>query len=423
MKAKIILPVVVVIFLVALFIANRIYGNKIANEIDFQLKSKIEKNEFPASIVYSEVNVNPLFSKVQIVGVSVSDTKENVSFKCNELNIDIPYKEALRLAESNEFEEMYSVKLNFVQPKIEYADSKILVEMNDLIVDFDGHLTSADFENIQTTFPAEKQNLEFSFTKLKLNMPAANVGRPPLSELQKQFTEFDKGSYSLAFNPETKELNVKQFAIESPVVSYKGNTVFTYDGNGLNDFKPKTAELESDLLFQPKDIDWEDEKGGKGEFSLAKLSFKTNSHIAFENQIFPEGEMKLNIEKLKINFDDKKSGNGGGLFNLSMNNIEMDKLELNYLLSAEKLSITDSKIKSSLIDATVFADVNMDRSNPANSNINEAQIKVKSLSADLEKMLSGFERQMGKELPREDGVIVLELTGKLARPTIKGFEF
>jgi hypothetical protein len=133
--------------------------------------------------------------------------------------------------------------------------------------------------------------------------------------------------------------------------------------------------------------------------------------------------MKLNIEKLKMNFDDKKSRNGGGLFNLSMNNIEMDKLELNYLLSAEKLSITDSEIKSSLIDATVFADVDVDRLNPANSNINEAQIKVKSLSADLEKMLSGFERQMGKELPREDGVIVLELTGKLARPTIKGFEF
>lgn len=418
MKTKIVLPIVIV-FIAAVFVANGIYGNKIAKEIDIQLKAKIAKNELPVSIVYSEVKVNPLFSKVNIASVSVSDLETNVIFKCKQLDIDIPYDEALRLAESTEFEEIYSLKLDFVEP--EFEGSGILVELKDLKIDFDGHLRKADFENLQSQFPDKKQELKFSFSDLKMQLPEGTLKVHPFSDLQDQFTAFDNGSYSMVFNPEEKEIKVKQFTIESPVISYKGNTTFSYAGNGLNDFKPKTAAVKADLLFEPKDFEWEDKKGGKGEFSLAKLSFKTNSQVSFDSKSFPQGEMKLNIERLKINLEDQKKG--GSMLNLSINNLDLEKLELNYLMTDKKLSITNSQIKSSLIDATVFADVAMDSSNPTNSEINKAQVKVSSLSPDLEKMLNGFEQQMGKELPREDGVIVLDLSGKLARPTIKGFEF
>lgn len=133
--------------------------------------------------------------------------------------------------------------------------------------------------------------------------------------------------------------------------------------------------------------------------------------------------MKLEIENLKINYGEQKNSNGASSFNFSMNNLDLEKLDLNYALTNEKLKIADSEIKSSIIDATVFADVSMNSSNPANSNINEAQVKVMKLSPELQEMVTGLEQQMGKELPKEDGVIVLELTGKLGSPKIRGFEF
>ncbi len=422
MKTKIVLPIVILL-IVAVFVTNGIYGNKIAKEIDLQLKSKIAKNELPVAIIYSEVKVNPLFSKVKIVDISVSDLADKMSFKSKELDIDITYQEALRLAESNDFEEIYSLKLRFVEPTFAVSESDIFVEMQDLTVDFNGHLTKADFENIQSRFPHKKQELEFSFSKLKMNLAEGYLNVPPFSELQKQFTEMDKGSYTLVFLPETNELNIKQFSIESPVISYKGNTTFKYVGNGLNNFKPQTAEMNADLLFHPKDIKWEDRNGGKGEFSLKKLEFKTNSRMNFDSRTFPEGEMKLIVEKLKLDYKDENNSGGSGIFQLPVNNIDVEKLEVNYKMTDEKLRITDTQIKSSLIDASVFADVSMNASNPANSDINKAELKVKNLSPELEEMLHGFEQQMGKDLPREDGVIVLELSGKFGSPKIKGFEF
>jgi len=299
----------------------------------------------------------------------------------------------------------------------------MFIEIQDLTVDFDGHLTIADFENLQLRFPDKKQELGFSFSGLKMNLPEGYHGVPPFSDLQEQFTEIDKGSYILVFLPETNELNIKQFSIESPVIAYKGNTTFKYSGNGLKNFKPQTAEMNADILLQPKDIKWEDRNGAKGEFSLKKLSFKTNSRMNFNNRTFPKGEMHLIVEKLIVDYGDENDTDNGGFLNLPVQNIDVDKLEMNYKMTDEKLEITDSQIKSSLIDASVFADVSMNTSNPAISNINNAEVKVKSLSPELEELLSGFEQQMGKELPRENDVIVLELSGKLANPKIKGFEF
>lgn len=420
MKPKIILPLVVLL-IVAVFTANGIYGNKIAKEIDTQLKIKIAQNELPVSVVYSKVKVNPMFSTVKIVGVSVSDLKENGTFRCKSMDFDIPYNEALRLLESTGFEQINSFNVKLVQPELLAKDSTVFATLKDLTVDFDGHLTKADFENIATQFPDQNQELQISFSGLKIQLPGDLYKKPPFSELLNQFTEIDKGSYTIVYSSESEEFQVKEASIESPVISYKGNSTFKFVGNSLRDFKPEMAVMKTSLLLRPKDFEWKDKNGNKGEFSLGKLRFDTNSKISFENKMFPEGEMKLEIVDLKMNYGGEKN-NGRSMLNLSFNNLDIQKLDFNYLLNDKKLSITDSQIISSLIEATVFADVDIDQMNPANSTIKEATVRVKKLAPDLEKLLNRFEQQMGKDLPREDGVIVLELSGKLTQPTIKGFE-
>jgi len=422
MKSKFILSIAVVL-IAGVFVANGIYGSKIATKIETQLNEKMAKNELPVAIVYSKIKVNPLFSKVNIADVSVADIGGNVTFKCEDLNIDISYDEALRLAESTEFEEVNSLKLTFIESEFHVAESKILVKLKDLSIDFDGHLSKADFEQLNSDFPDTKQELEFSFSGMKVTLPDGYAGIPPFSALQEQFSEIDRGNCNMVFLPATHELNIEDFTVESPVISYKGSTRFNYSGNGLNDFRMQMAKMNAELRLQPKDINWDDKNGGEGEFSLKNFNLQTNSQVHFDKNSLPEGEMKLVVEKLKINYNDKQNSSRGGLLNLSVKDFDVDKLEVNYKLTDTKLELTDTKIKSSLMDATVFADVNMNASNPANSDINKAEIKVEHLTADLATMLNAFEQQMGKELPRENGVIILELSGKLGSPKIKGFEF
>lgn len=413
----------IVLLVVAVFVGNHILGNKIANEIDVQLKTNIEKNELPVSIDYTEVKVDPLFTSVKLVGVSIAAPEEAGTFKSKEIEIDIPYKEALRLAGSTEFEELKSFAIKFVNPEFVGLELELMVKLDELTIDFDGHLTKENLENLQNKFPDEKQELTFSFSGLKIDLPEEYAKIPLLSELQKQFSELDKGSYTLAYLPEKKEVNIKEFSITSPIISYNGNSSLSYKGSGFNDFKPQNAHVQSELILKPDNFEWEDENG-KGEFSLGKLAFKTNMHVNLDNKTLPEGEMSIDVQKLKINYGDENQNSGGGSpLNMTFNNVDMEKLEFHYKLEDEVLSITDTEIKSSILDAIIFANVQIDPSNPVNSTITDAKIEVGKMSSDLETMIAGFEQQMGKELPRTNGKIILELSGKIASPKIKGFEY
>jgi len=422
MKTKIILPVIVVLF-VAVLVANGIYGARIAKEIDANLKSMIAENELSGEITYLKVKVNPLFSKVRIAEVNVAVTDENGSFSCESVDIDVPYKEVLRWTESEELEEINSFKITLVKPQLNGREAGVSVEFSDLVVDFDGELSKADFENLAVQFPDKKQKIELSFSDLKVKFPENGVRAPLISQLQEQFSDIDAGNYTLVYNPDSKEINVPEFSIESPVISYNGHALFKYEGNNSREFKPKTVDMKSSMRLEPKHFEWEDENGGKGEFQLDKLVFNTNTNVSFDNKTFPQGDMNIDLKNLVVNYDKGNVNNGNSMLNLSVKDLDIKSLKFNYHMDKEKLSITDSRIESSLLEADIYAEVDIDDSNPANSIITEAKVTVHKLGPDLEKLVSGLEMQMGKELPRENGAIVLELSGKLGRPTIKGFEF
>ncbi|MFV0590269.1 MAG: hypothetical protein ACK5M7_02705 [Draconibacterium sp.] len=421
MKTKIILPTIIVLF-AAILVANGIYGRKVAKEIDSNLQEKIAEKDLPADITYSAIKVNPLCSKVKFEDVSISDPESKGSFKCKMLNLDIPYKEVLRWTKSEGLEEINSFELTLVEPQIIGDGSGPSVDFSELVVDFDGQLSKADWENLETRFPAEKQKIEVTFSDMKVNFPMKGLNHPLLSELQKQFSDIEAGSYKLAYLPESHEIDIIEFSIESPVISYKGNALFKYEGNNASEFKPRTVDMKTAMRLEPKHFEWEDENGGKGDFRLDKLVFNTNTSVSFDNKAFPQGDMNIDLKNLVVNYDKGNANKRNSMLNLSVKDLDIKSLKFNYHLDKEKLSITDSRIESSLLEADIYADADVDNSNPANSTIKEAKVTVHKLGPDLEKLVNGFEQQMGKKLPRENGAIVLELSGKLGRPTIKGFE-
>ena len=414
----------IAILILAVVAGNWIYGKNIAKKVDEQLKVKIDNSELPATISYASITVNPLFSRVEIKDFEVSDEKESVSLNCELVEFDISGKEALRLINDTTFEELNSLK---VQLKgIKYGSSSQEtpgVTIENVTVDFDGHLTKTDIENLHLIFPKEKQNLELSFSNLKVNSKITENNKSPLVELQKQFSTIDDGKCILSYNPDLKEISVKKLSLSSKVLSTSSTALLKYSGEGASDFKMISAKIKSDYNFEPKDVHWED--GDKSmDFSLSQLAFSSDFTMNFNKPILPEGTISFLTKGLRASY---QGNDGNPVFALpipgvSFNQIDLEKFSTNYKLRDNKLTISDTELKSSMIDASLEADVSIDKENTKNSKINNAKLVVSKLSPQLEEAVTNMEHQTGKELPRKDNIITIEITGTLGQPKIKGLE-
>lgn len=421
MKTKIIL-VVLLVLVVAVFTGNWIYGNKMAKQIDAELKTKISKNELPVSISYASISVNPLFSKVKIGKFSMADMEQSVSLNCEEIELDISYKEALRLSESTTFEELNALKIQFNDVEYVVSSPEAIFTVDNVAIDFDGHLTSSDFENINHSFPKEKQKIELTFSNLKVNNKLQSNQKTPFSELQAQISNIDKGKYTVLFNPESKEIEIEDFYLSSSVFTTESNALLRYSGNGFSDFKMISAKMNADYLLKPKDIHWGDEDNG-GDFSLSKLSVSADLTMNFDRPNLPEGSISFLAKGLKTSSKGAQSAFSLPFPGLSFEKFDAEKLSINYKLQDGRLTIRDTELKSSLIEATMEADVVIDKNNSMASRIDKAKLVIDKLSPELESSVADLERQLGKTLPRTNNLITLEISGNINNPKIKGLEF
>ncbi len=277
---------------------------------------------------------------------------------------------------------------------------------------------------MRQVFPKEKQTLELSFSNLKVNNNIPANYKTAAGELQKQLSNVDKGKCKLIYNPDSKHIIVKDLLLSSNVLKASSNTTLNYSGNGTSDFKMISANIKTDYNFEPKSIHWGD--GGNGtDISLSKLSIAADISMNFERPGLPEGTISFLTKGLKAS---KQGGNGGPVFSLpipgaSFEKLDMEKLSVNYKLVDNRLTISDTELKSSLIDAKLEADVLIDKNNTKDSKINNAKFVVNKLSPELEEIVKSMEKQTGKTLPRENNQITFEITGSLSNPKIKGLEF
>ncbi len=419
MKSKVITGGVVVLIF-AVVAGNWIYGKNIAKDIDEDLKEKIANKELPVDISYASVVVNPLFSNVKLADFEISNPDKSISLKSDEIEFDIPVKEALRLAESTTFDELNSIKIQFKKAEL-VTETKGEITVKNVTFDFDGHLTNADINQFFEEFPTEKQAFEFSFTGLKVNNLVKPDQNTAAAKLQEQFSSIDKGTCKILFDPESKEIELDHLLLSSEVLSTSSKAIFYYSGNGASDFKMLNTKIKADYTVKPKDIHW-DQDGNSSDFSLKQLSVKSDFTMNLEKPSLPEGTISFLAEGLKSN------STGQSAISLpfpgaSFDEVDIRKFSINYKLNNDRLTLSDTELISSIINAEFNADITIDRDNTKNSKINNAKLVVNNLSSELEGIVSLFEGKMGKELPRENNKITLEITGSLSSPKVKGIEF
>lgn len=422
MKARIITSLIVLLVL-AVLVGNWIYGKKVATELDKQLQDNIENNELPLLISYSGVTVNPLFSKVVLKDFNVSDLDSNVSFNSEAVQLHISIKEARRLSKEPEINDIKSFEVQFKKSVLPFPENMGEIALDNLTIDFDGHLTKADFENLSETFPSEKQSLKVSLSNL--DVANLNFGSQPsaITELQKQLSSIDEGKVKVILDPKSKEILLNELSLSSPKLKSSSNIAIHYSGEGADDFKPLTAIVKTDHKTEPIDIHF-DQGGNTVDFSLTSLAIASDFMIDFEKpSALPVGKISFLTEGLMAN----SPAGSGSIISLpipgaSVDELDIERFSINYELKDDNLKISDTELISTLIGAELNADVSLDLVNQQNSTINNALLVIHKLSPELEGVVAMIEGQSGKKLPRVDDKITLEITGTLGSPKIKGFE-
>lgn len=87
-----------------------------------------------------------------------------------------------------------------------------------------------------------------------------------------------------------------------------------------------------------------------------------------------------------------------------------------------RLTIMDTELITQLFSAMLTADLLIDDGDPERSIINNAKLLIKDLSPDLELAVAKIEKEMRQSLPRINKDIVLEFSGRLDNPRIKGLD-
>ena len=425
MNRKVIL--VIAILVMGVMAGNWIYGNILAKKIEERLEERVKLLSDDLQLQIDKVKVNPLLSKLQFKGLSITSLDGNELAFAKELMLDMPYKEAMRLLKSKEFEELKSLKLKCkdLSVYIESAEDKLLAK--ELIIDFDGHLTKEDIEQLDTAFPDIDQQLRINATELSLaQTPWMNaLGFTP--EQIKQFNKVDELSMDVSFKSNKQKFEIKDFHIYSPLLSVKSNGNLSYSGEGLDNMVTLRTQSSFDIQLNKTGITWGDAESS-GKYTLGKLHMKADGVVNYvdDKPVIESQTTAFLLEDLLLEYSGKKKAQleaKTALLGLKMDKVKLDRLAINSSLNDQKLIIDNSEIQSSLLDATLNARVDINAIAPAISQIKHGKLVVSNLQPGLQNALSTFELMTGQSLPRDGESIVLDMSGPVTRPNIKGFRY
>lgn len=428
MKAKIIVGVVILL-VIGVFVGNWIIGNKIAEEIDAELRDRISKMDLPLLLTYSEIDVNPLFSKVKVKTVAVANDSKTGKINCDALNIHISYSDALKISKGSEFEEINSFQITIVNPSFQEFSTNSEINFGNITLDFDGHITKRMFEDLEHKFPNEKQRLELSFSNMKVDLPEIYRELMLTSESRNKISKVDNANIILNYLPESKEFLIENLSISTPIISLKYLGCLEYNGNSPNDFKLNQLDVEANISLTPSNLKWgvPDETG---RFSFSKLSssirttLKSNKWGDIEEKI-PEGEFSFLLEGLNAEFSGRlkrelEREDIGQILGISLDEIVIEKFSVSSKMENNHLTIMDTELITPLFSAILTADLLFDDEDPGRSIINNAKFIIKDLSSDLELTVAKLEKELRQSLPRVGNDIVLKFSGRLDKPKIEG---
>lgn len=418
----------IVIAMVVLVVAgNWVYGNILSQKIENRLIHFSKNLNDQVNVQFDHIHVNPLLSKLHFNGLLITtvDGKELASGR--RVVLDMPYHEAIRLLNSKKVEELKSLKLHIQDLTVMLKAQEGRVSVKNLVIDFDGHLRKDDIVNLQTVFPEMKQRIDIEAEGVNWQLgdwTEAWGGTPGQKE---QFSQVDQLKFQCQFNPADKQAEIIKLQLDAPYYKCHSKVKVTYEGDGLAKVKITQSDYALQLDLKENGLEWGD-ASSKGKYKVANLSLKTDAAISYKDSVpfVQSHNFDLELDNLTLEYAGKKKAQleaKTALLGLKMDKLSVKKLSLHSGLEANVLEVKDSELESSILDMSLKAKVYLVQSSIKTSRIDAATLTLSHLAPGIQNGLSTFELMTGQSLPRQGDAIVLEMSGALARPTIKGLRY
>ncbi|GEM_PF-6050770 len=421
------LLLITVILLAGLFVGNWIYGNILAKKIEDRITKRVESLAVDVDVQFDQVKVNPLFSKLRFKGLSLTDAEGHELLLSDEVYLDMPYTEAMRILKSSQVDDLKSFKLRFsdMSVYVKGADDRLLVD--ELLLAFKGHITKGDIQNLDKKFPSKKQSLRI---ELKGGSFAETPWMDALGFTPEQivrFNQLDRLAFDLDFNPDKKILTLNDLQLLSPIVTYQADGSLSYKGDGMSNMQADVAHSSFELKLNEEGISWGNPET-TGRFTLKGLAVQMDGAVQYKDQKQLIQQQKTNflLEDLSIEFEGEQKAKleaQTALLGLKMDQLSVDRLAIQSELKDNRMVIESTQLKSSLLNADLDAIITIDSLNQADSQIESAKLIISDLAPGLQNGLSTFEMMTGQTLPRKGKAIVLEMSGPVSRPNIKGIRY
>ena len=436
MFKKILLSLLVVI-VIAVFIGNFVLGKFLSGQIDEEVKSNLSNMDLPFDIEYGELSINPIMGKVCIEEINVTNFQEApIDFKCDEISLNLSLFDGIEMASRQElFVSSFDVKVENPTMFSEVFQNEI--NFGSIEINFDGSITEETINHLETKLPKEEQNLEISFSDLKVDIPTESLeeldlskqATKELSELISMLAVIDDFYLELNFSPESKQLSINELSVSTPLLDFENSVQLNYTGKNLEDVKPKILKLKSDLSFSPNSLTLGIQEL-TGSISLKEISSSIDMLIDLEDweeleDGIPQGSFSLELLGLKGQFTKRQKRDMSlnqieSMLGVDVNDIRVDKASVSFEMQDQTFSVSNTYLNTSHGSIDFSTDISIINEDLEESIITEGLIVISDLSPEFKKLISELELDIGETLPRDGNDIILDFSGEIGDPKIKG---
>lgn len=425
-KSQIIIGIIFLL-MIGLFITNWYYGEKAADVVGKEIKRiKAEKTIY---IDYEDILVNPLRQMITIEDLVLYDQFENIKYRFGELEINLSLEDGKRFLKGEKLSDFESLILSGKRMVVQAADeSQGKVNIGSFSVEYDGYIS----EEILTYEPKlildYSQHLKIDIEDIKLTPTKVNYGLSQ-EELEDLF-KLHNLSFKIDYNSYNQKLIIDQFDLASPYWKMNGSADYKLGKDYKDQIIPEKM-LARMRLSLAKDIKF----GDKELFGLYRLdTFEVNSNLELlwdeslpEKVRIVDGSTRIDLKGFKAQFEGYtkhylENTAVGQITGMRMDEIAIDEFSFSTDMSNYSYRF-DSRLLSPLLTMKLNADLEKNGLNDPDPIFRDTKITIKDMSEEVNKGIGYLEFMMGTTLPRQKEDIVIEVSGNLSNPRIKGLDF
>lgn len=216
MTIGIILASVICLVLIINLIITTTASGTITKLIKEQLKSHSMKLPFN----FEKIAVNPLMGEVSLSGITVSPANSaGIKMQCSKIALDVNHAELLSFIRNPEEGVLKTARVKIEQPEIAQPGKDLQISCRNLFMDFNGSINKAAMEmlgsgNINALISADQS---LKITAEDIDIKAADwLNDPAAPDVLQNAFDIKKAEITVAFDKDTKNLQVKSSKLRSP---------------------------------------------------------------------------------------------------------------------------------------------------------------------------------------------------------------